>query len=309
MPMIGFDALSVRRIDRKNNQDVRFLSVVFAMFALITLLILVGAKSAGAQTGPSAAAAQALLPEEIKKNGVLKAAMPLDFEPYNFLNENGQQVGFDVEIFHAIASMLGVKPQIDRLAFASIIPAVSGGRVDLGMSVMGILPERRNQVSFVRYAVLANGLIVRKGNPSNINNSDACGHSIAVEKGTQPVFVWEKISKECQEAGKKKIELMMFDGKGPQVLAVESGRADAAGVSFATAVVAAKHSDGKLEAAAGGPVPGATVDAGIAFKKANTQLGKAIEAALKVSIADGTYNKIMEKWNLAGTAATPEVFE
>jgi polar amino acid transport system substrate-binding protein len=273
------------------------------------LTSVVGAESTAAQTSASASAARALLPEEIKKNGVIKAGMPLDFEPYNFLDDKGQQVGFDVEIFRAIAGVLGVKPEIDRLAFASIIPAVSGGRVDVGMSVMGILPERRNQVSFVRYTILANGLIVRKGNPSNINNSDACGHSISVEKGTQPVIVWEKISKQCTEEGKKKIELMMFDGKGPQVLAVESGRAEAAGVSFATAIVSAKHSDGKLEAAPGGPVPGATVDAGIALKKGNTQLGKAIEAALKIIIADGAYEKIMDKWNLAGTAADPELFE
>ena len=67
----------------------------------------------------------------------------------------------------------------------------------------------------------------------------------------------------------------------PELVAVEIGRADAAGVSLATAIVAAKHSDGKLEAAPGGPVTGATVDAGIAFKKGNMQLGKAIEAALK----------------------------
>jgi polar amino acid transport system substrate-binding protein len=311
MPLIGFDALSVWRSDKKNKQNTWFSRALLALSAFTTLIMLtsiVGASSTAAQTSASAAA-QALLPDEIKKNGVLKAGMPLDFEPYNFLDDKGQQVGFDVDIFRTIAGVLGVKPEIDRLAFASIIPAVRGGRVDVGMSVMGILPERRNQVSFVRYTILANGLIVRKGNPSNIKNNDACGHSISVEKGTQPVIVWEKISKQCEEAGKKTIELMTFDGKGPQVLAVESGRAEAAGVSFATAIVAAKHSDGKLEAAPGGPVPGATVDAGIAFKKGNSQLGKAIEAALKVVIADGTYEKIMDKWNLAGTAASPELFE
>jgi polar amino acid transport system substrate-binding protein len=235
--------------------------------------------------------------------------MPLDFEPYNFLDDKNEQVGFDVEIFRAVADVLGVKPEIERLGFASIIPAVSGGRVDVGMSVMGILEARRKQVSFTRYTLLANGLIVRKGNPSGIKNSDACGHSIAVEKGTQPVFVWQEISKKCEESGKAAIQLSIFDGKGPQVLAVEAGRAEAAGVSFATAIVAAKHSNGKLEPAPGGPVPGATVDAGIAFKKDNLQLGKAIEAALKVIVADGRYAKIMNAWALDGTAADPVIFE
>jgi polar amino acid transport system substrate-binding protein len=284
------------------------LSALVVSLSLTAVAALVAPGVARAQT-PTAADVKALVTDEIKKSGVIKAAMPLDFEPYNFLDDKNQQVGFDVEIFHAIANAMGVKPEIDRLAFASIIPAVSGGREDVGMSVMAILPARMKQVSFVRYSILANALIVKKGNPSGIRNDDACGHSIAVEKGTQPVLVWEKISKECESAGKKTIELTMFDGKGPQVLAVETGRADAAGVSYATAIVSAKHSDGKLEPAPGGPVPGATVDAGIAFKKGNTQLGKAIEAALKVVIADGTYKKIMDEWGLQGTGAEPKVFE
>jgi polar amino acid transport system substrate-binding protein len=313
MPWIAIDTASARRMKRRLDCYARLVTALAALFALIALAILAGAEPAAAQTTgavtTSTGAARALVPEAIKKSGVLKAAMPLDFEPYNFLDEKNQQAGFDVEIFRAVGEVLGAKSEIDRLAFASIIPAVSGGRVDVGMSVMGILPERLKQVSFVRYTILANGLIVRKGNPTKISNNDACGHSIAVEKGTQPAFVWEKISKQCEDAGKRKIELSMFDGKGPQVLAVETGRADAAGVSFATAIVAAKHSDGKLEAAPGGPVTGATVDAGIAFKKGNMQLGKAIEAALKVVIADGTYDKVMSKWNLSGTAADPAIFE
>jgi polar amino acid transport system substrate-binding protein len=283
----------------------RWLSAAFVVGALLHSVVgnLAIAQSEGVT------AARGLLPADIKQRGVLKAAMPLDFEPYNFLDDKNQQVGFDVEIFTAVADVLGVKPEIERLGFASIIPAVSGGRVDVGMSVMGILEARRKQVSFTRYALLANGLIVRKGNPTGIKNNDACGHSIAVEKGTQPVFVWEDISKKCESSGKPAIQLSVFDGKGPQVLAVEAGRAEAAGVSYATAIVAAKHSNGKLEPAPGGPVPGATVDAGIAFKKDNLQLGKAIEAALKVIIADGRYAKIMNAWALDGTAADPAIFE
>ncbi len=255
------------------------------------------------------AAAQALVPPDIRARGTLTAAMPLDFEPYNFLDEKNEQVGVDVEVFRAIAETLGLKPEINRLGFASIIPAISGGRFDIGMSSMGILDARLKQISFVRYAQLVNGLIVRKGNPTGVSNADACGHSIAVEKGTQPVFVWEAKNKECVAAGKKPIEITVFDGKGPQVLAVETGRAEAAGVSFATALIAAKHSNGKLDPAPGGPVPGAAVDAGIGFKKENKQLGLAVEAALKVLVDDGTYRKIFAKWGLEDVTASPAIFE
>jgi polar amino acid transport system substrate-binding protein len=96
------------------------------------------------------AAARALLPQGVRDVGVLTAGMPLDYEPYNFMGADSKPTGLDVDIFNGIAETLGLKPQISRMGFASIIPAVSGGRVQVGMSGIGILPARLKVVSFVR---------------------------------------------------------------------------------------------------------------------------------------------------------------
>ncbi len=273
--------------------------------------LLAGLALAAATHGHAAvdAAARALLPDDIRQRGTLIVAMPLDFEPFNYLDEKNEQAGLDVDLIRALGDKLGVKVDIQRIGFASMIPGVAGGRVDAAMSAMGILPARLPLVSFVRYGHFSNGLVVRKGNPTNVRNDDACGHVIAVEKGTQPLLVWQKKSEECVAAGKAKIDLLVFEGKGPQVLAVESGRAEAAGVGFATAIVAAKHSNGKMDAAPGGPVPGATVECGIAFNKANVKLGQALEAALKAAVKDGTYDSIYAKWSLSPERAAPAVVQ
>jgi|SRR5665213_460018 len=281
----------------------RWLQAARSMLAALALGSIATAHAAVDQS------ARALLPDDTKQKGTLVVAMPLDFEPFNYLDEKNEQTGLDVDVIHAIGDKLGLKVDIQRIGFASMIPSVSGGRVDAAMAAMGILPARLPLVSFVRYGHFSNGLVVRKGNPTGIRNDDACGHTIAVEKGTQPLLVWQKKSDECVAAGKQKIELLVFEGKGPQVLAVESGRAEAAGVGFATAIVAAKHSNGKLDAAPGGPVPGATVECGIAFNKQNIKLGQAMEAALKSLVADGTYDKIYEKWSLSPERATPAVVQ
>jgi polar amino acid transport system substrate-binding protein len=264
--------------------------------------------TAVAQTAPATAEyARALLPPEVRARGTLIAGMPLDFEPYNYLDAQNNKLGLDVDLFNAVAEVLGLRPDIQRMGFASIIPSVASGRVDVGMSAMAITPVRLQQVSFVRYGIYANGLIVRKGNPSGITTTDACGHSVAVEKGTQPLIVWTDKSKECEAAGKPPIRILVFDGKGPQVLAVESGRADAAGVGFATALVAIHHSDGRLDTAPGGPVPGASSDSGISFSRQREQLGRAIEAALQVLAADGRYKAIFEKWSMPDSQSTPQL--
>jgi len=288
---------------RRSAGPIRLTSMVSGMFVAVALC----ASTLG--HAATDAAARALLPDDMQKKGTLVVAMPLDFEPFNYLDEKNEQTGLDVDMIRAVGDKLGLKVDIQRMGFASMIPGVSGGRVDAAMSAMGILPARLPLVSFVRYGHFSNGLVVRKGNPTGIRNDDACGHIIAVEKGTQPLLVWQKKSDECVAAGKAKIELLVFEGKGPQVLAVESGRAEAAGVGFATAIVAAKHSNGKMDAAPGGPVPGATVECGIAFNKQNVKFGQALEAALNALVKDGTYDKIWEKWSLSPERASPAVFQ
>ncbi len=269
------------------------------------------ARPALAQGTPVAteASARALVPAEIRKRGTLIAGMPMDFEPYNYFDAQNHKIGLDVDVLSAIANVLGLRPEIERIGFSSIIPSVMSGRVDVGMSAMAITPVRLKQVSFVRYGVYGNGLIVRKGNPSGIRTTDACGHSIAVEKGTQPLILWTDKSKECQAAGKPPIRLLVFDGEGPQVLAVTSGRADAAGVGYATALVAIDHSNGKLDAAPGGPVPGGSSDSGICFARNREHLGRAIEAALQVVVADGRYKAIFDKWKMSDWEATPQLLQ
>jgi polar amino acid transport system substrate-binding protein len=253
-----------------------------------------------------AADPRSLLPEDVRTRGTLTAAMPLDFEPFNFLDENGRQSGLDVEILTSVAALLELQPQIQRMGFAANIPSIKGGRVDAGMSGMGILPVRLAQVSFVQYGSLSSGLVVRKGNPTGVATTDGCGHTLAVEKGTNAFLVWTEIQKTCEAAGKP-ITFMVLDGRGPQLLAVETGRAEAAAFGYASALIASKRSGGKLEPAPGGPVPGGTVPCGIAFAKERPQLGAAILAALEILVQNGSYDRIFEKWGLDGDRAVPEL--
>jgi polar amino acid transport system substrate-binding protein len=286
----------------------RLLDAVFVVS--IAAAILPAANVLAASVDESAAAisaARKLVPAEVRSKGTLVAAMPLDYEPYNFLDDKNEQMGLDVDLFRNIAEVLDLKPEIQRMGFASVIPSVTGGRVDVGMSAMSILKPRLKVVSFVRYSHANQGLVVGRGNPAGVSTANACGHSIALEKGTQPFLYWQDYAARCEAEGKPKMTLLVFDGKGPQMLAVESGRAEAMGVGYATATIAGKHSGGKLETAPGGPAPGGNVETGIVYAKTQPQLGQAIEGALKVLIANGTYARIFAKWGLSDLTETPAV--
>src|SRR5258707_4170730 len=82
-----------------------FAAILFAIVAQVS-------GSSGAAAASVDEAARALLPAELRAKGVLTAAMPLDFEPYNFLDDKHGQVGVDVEKFPSIAAMLGLNAEI-----------------------------------------------------------------------------------------------------------------------------------------------------------------------------------------------------
>ncbi|ABE37173.1 bacterial extracellular solute-binding s, 3 family protein [Paraburkholderia xenovorans LB400] len=287
----------------------KYVCMVFArskkhVVSAVIVATIMAVSAAPAMAAPDAAA-RGLLPASVRDAGALTVGMPLDYEPYNFMGADGKAQGLDVDIFNGIAETLGLKPQINRMGFASIIPAVSGARIQVGMSGIGILPARLKVVSFVRYSVATNGLVVASGNPAKINTHDACGHTIALEKGTSPELYWETAANDCTKQGKPKMNLLVLDGEGPQMLAIQSGRAEAAGVGYATAVVVAQHSGGKLSVAEGGAAPGGELDCGVAISKDDPQLGNAIAAALKVMVANGSYDAIFRKWGLSALRSTP----
>lgn len=53
-----------------------------------------------------------------------------EFPPYEYY-ENNEIVGIDVDIMQAIADKLGMELKIEDMAFDSIIPAVSTGKIDV----------------------------------------------------------------------------------------------------------------------------------------------------------------------------------
>jgi len=76
--------------------------------------LLAGLALAAATHGHAAvdAAARALLPDDIRQRGTLIVAMPLDFEPFNYLDEKNEQAGLDVDLIRALGDKLGVKVDI-----------------------------------------------------------------------------------------------------------------------------------------------------------------------------------------------------
>lgn len=258
-------------------------------------------------TTPTATTAADLVPAEIKAKGTLNFATDASYAPNEFMDADGKTIiGMDVELGNAIAEKLGLKASWQNVDFDSIIIGLAGGKYDIGMSSFTDTKEREATVDFVTYFTAGTSLLVAKGNPSGLAGpDDLCGHKIAVEKGTTQEADIAAKSKACTDAGKAKVTAVALPDQNAASLAVQSGRADATLADSPVAEYEASLPDAKFE------VAGKSYDDapyGIAVPKSSGTLKDAILAALKELIDDGTYGKILAKWNIAdGAISTPVI--
>jgi len=79
--------------------------------------------------------------------GKLRFATPGDREPVSFRRSDGF-VGFDIDIVRRIAYELDMTLEIVQISMGALVPAVQGGKVDMGGGGMAITEERAEKVDF-----------------------------------------------------------------------------------------------------------------------------------------------------------------
>ena len=98
----------------------------------------------------------------IRKRGVLKVAVEGVYPPWNYHDDSGALVGFDVELATAIAEKLGVKAEFAETAWDGIFAGLDAGRWDIVANEVEPNPEREASYDFsVPYAKIRTVVIVR----------------------------------------------------------------------------------------------------------------------------------------------------
>lgn len=237
------------------------------------------------------------VPAAIRAKGKIVVGSDASYAPMEFFAADGKTIqGVDVDLATAMGQKLGVKVQFTNAGFDAIIPGIQAGRYDMGMSSFSDNTERQQKVDFVDYMTAGTGILVKKGNPDKVNGvADLCGRTVALERGTIQIKTAQTQSKKCVADGKKAIDVKAFPKETDAQLQVRSGRATADLNDFPVAAYIAKQSKNQFE------VVGQqfdTVPYGIAFPK-KSGLRDAMQAALKAIVSDGTYDKILAKWDVS----------
>lgn len=86
-----------------------------------------------------------------------------EFAPFEFMDDNNEIAGYDVEIAKEIARNMGRELVIENMNFDGLIAALSSGKVDMVIAGMTVDEERAQQVDFSdKYYKAAQVIIVKE---------------------------------------------------------------------------------------------------------------------------------------------------
>jgi len=243
------------------------------------------------------------LPSKIKSAGVLTVGMDDTYPPNEFKDDNGNPVGWEVDFTNAIGAKLGVKINYAIAKFDNIIPSITGGKDDFGMSSFTDTVEREKQVDFVNYYNA--GILWASAKGKDVDPDNACGLKVAVQSTTyEDTDEVPAKSKACTDKGKPAIQALRYDNQDDATNAVILGKADALSADSPVTLYAISKSNGKLQEA------GKTFDVapyGIPVAK-NSNLTPVLQKTIQALIDDGTYKKILDKWGVAdGSVTTADI--
>lgn len=253
------------------------------------------------KSGGKDAAAAGLLPDNIASSGTLKIATSAPFPPMEEISADGKTfTGFDIDLGNALGEILGVKVEWTNADFDGLIGNIDSGRQDMVMASMVDKAERQAKLTFVDYLNSGFVYIVKSDVAGDYTDlTSLCGKKVAVEKGSYGVTAAENASKDCESSGKPALDVSVLPKMADAVTAINSGRADASIALDLTMVDTVAKSNGTLTIIG---TPFDTVPLGVGIAKANEDLVKAVQAALKKFQADGGYAELLKKYSLSDNA-------
>jgi polar amino acid transport system substrate-binding protein len=225
---------------------------------------------------------------QIVKRNKLVVGMEVKFFPFEYSDEKGQPIGFDVEIAQLAAKELGVEIEIKDMEFSGLIPALQSGKVDMIISGMTRTLTRAKTVSFTQ-PYFQTGLCVllsKKKAPDvkDVKELDSPDRVLAVKLGTTGDIIATKLFPKAQ--------INRYKEETACVSEVVNGRADA---FFYDQLSIGKHQKQNPDATRAILKPFTYEPYAIAIRGGESDFLNWLNMYLETIKADGRYQVLYEK--------------
>ncbi len=260
------------------------LTSILAAICIICLALTGCENQPKQKTEKSEASAPVTALDTIKKSGELTIGTSPDYPPFESIDDQGNAIGFDIDLGTAIAKELGVTAKFVKMSFDTIITSVKNGQINLGMSGFSITEERKQSISFSNPYYSSSQVIMVLKDSGITSKEDLSGKIIAVELSTTGVDAAKTV---------ENAEVKAVDDYNVATMMLKNGSAHAVVLDAPIArEYASRHNFEVLEK------PLTFEETAIVMKKDATELKKAIDAALDAMKADGRYDELKKKWGI-----------
>lgn len=217
------------------------------------------------------------------------------YPPLQFLDASGAAVGWEYDAMADIAKRLNITVKYENISWEAMIPAVSEGQFDLGMTGITILDDRKEQVDFSDSYMISEMVMMVRADETRFTDATSFAANadllMAAQPGTTPFYVGVYEVLDGDEANPR---IKLFETFGATVEALKAGDVDLV-LTDGTAGA------GYVDASAGGlKIVGdklGTEDFGFIFPK-GSDLVAPMNAAIAAMKADGTIEALNKKWFL-----------
>ncbi len=217
------------------------------------------------------------------------------YPPLQFIDGDGNAVGWEYDAMAEIAERLNAKVVYENISWDAMIPAVSEGQFDMGMTGITIREDRAEIVDFSDTYMTSEMVMLVRGDEERF--SDAASFAadddllVAAQPGTTPFYVAVYDVLDGDEANPR---IQLFETFGAGVAALRNGDVDLVLTDGTAGNGYVEASDGALKIV--GEKLG-TEDFGFIFPK-GSELVEPINAAIADMEADGTIDALNTRWFL-----------
>ncbi|MCQ8212666.1 amino acid ABC transporter substrate-binding protein [Cetobacterium somerae] len=208
------------------------------------------------------------------------------FAPMGFRDEQGKIIGFDIDLANEVAERMGVKATFKPCEWDGIIFDLRSKKIDLIWNGLTITPQREKQILFSTPYFDDDQIVIVK-DPSIKSFEDLKGKNIGVQLGSASYFAFENSS-----LAKKTDKVNKYSTNVEALLDLEAGRTDAVVID---AVIGKYYTSKK----GGFIILNEVLDKqqmGVGIRKQDLALKNEIDKTLANMKADGSFNKIYQKW-------------
>ncbi|MEP1929707.1 MAG: transporter substrate-binding domain-containing protein [Paracoccaceae bacterium] len=218
------------------------------------------------------------------------------YPPLQFVEpSSGHAVGWEYDAMAAIAERINIAVVYENISWDAMIPAVSEGQYDLGMTGITIRDDRKEKVDFSDAYMRSEMVMLVRGDEERFSDSKGFAADadllMAAQPGTTPFYVGVYDVLDGDEANPR---IIKFETFGAGVAALGAGDVDLVLTDGTAGNGYVASSEGALKIV--GEKLG-TEDFGFIFPKGSELVGP-INAAIADMQGDGTLDALNKKWFL-----------